>query len=343
LDETSIRKKEHLDLCINEDVGFKTITNGFELYDFIHFAITEVEMNKINFSTKFLKKKINYPFLLSCMTGGTKESENINAELALAAEDLKIPIGVGSQRQALENKRFEESYTIIRKNAPNIPILSNIGAAEVVKYKSTEKFQYLVDLIEADGLVIHVNPLQELIQPEGTPNFKGLLKSISKLVQKISVPIIVKEVGCGISFQAAKKLLDIGVNGIDTAGAGGTSWAGVELMRKKSNEEKYWDWGLPTSYCIKEISKLKKKYKFALIGSGGINSGIDAAKAFALGADLVASARIILIELDKNGIEGVKMLIENWFEDIKKIMFLTGSGNLKLLRKNKLPRKELLY
>jgi isopentenyl-diphosphate delta-isomerase len=343
LDETSIRKKEHLDLCINEDVGFKTITNGFELYDFIHFAITEVEMNKINFSTKFLKKKINYPFLLSCMTGGTKESENINAELALAAEDLKIPIGVGSQRQALENKRFEESYTIIRKNAPNIPILSNIGAAEVVKYKSTEKFQYLVDLIEADGLVIHVNPLQELIQPEGTPNFKGLLKSISMLVQKISVPIIVKEVGCGISFQAAKKLLDIGVNGIDTAGAGGTSWAGVELMRKKSNEEKYWDWGLPTSYCIKEISKLKKKYKFALIGSGGINSGIDAAKAFALGADLVASARIILIELDKNGIEGVKMLIENWFEDIKKIMFLTGSGNLKLLRKNKLPRKELLY
>jgi isopentenyl-diphosphate delta-isomerase len=343
LDETSIRKKEHLDLCINEDVGFKTITNGFELYDFIHFAITEVEMNKINFSTKFLKKKINYPFLLSCMTGGTKESENINAGLALAAEDLKIPIGVGSQRQALENKRFEESYTIIRKNAPNIPILSNIGAAEVVKYKSTEKFQYLVDLIEADGLVIHVNPLQELIQPEGTPNFKGLLKSISKLVQKISVPIIVKEVGCGISFQAAKKLLDIGVNGIDTAGAGGTSWAGVELMRKKSNEEKYWDWGLPTSYCIKEISKLKKKYKFALIGSGGINSGIDAAKAFALGADLVASARIILIELDKNGIEGVKMLIENWFEDIKKIMFLTGSGNLKLLRKNKLPRKELLY
>jgi isopentenyl-diphosphate delta-isomerase len=344
LNETSARKKEHLNLCLNEDVGFKTKTNGFEYYDFLHYAITEVEIEKIAFSTKLLRKKINYPFLISCMTGGTTEAENINAQLSLAAESLKVPIGVGSQRQAMEDKSFRNTYKIIRKNAPSVPVLGNIGAAEVVKYKSMDKFQGLVDLIEADALVIHVNPLQELIQKEGNPNFKGLLKNISKLVKKINTPIIVKEVGSGLSFGAAKKLLDTGVKGIDVAGAGGTSWAGVEILRKKTIDENYfWDWGLPTSYCIKEISKLKKDYKFTLIGSGGINSSIDAAKAFALGSDLVASARSVLKELNVNGIKGVNKLIDNWFEDIKKIMFLTGSKNLNQLKVNKLIRKELIH
>jgi isopentenyl-diphosphate delta-isomerase len=344
LNETSARKKEHLNLCINEDVGFRTKTNGFEYYDFIHYAITEVDIRKIDFSKKLFKKKINYPFLISCMTGGTTEAENINAQLALAAEGIKIPIGVGSQRQVLEDKNFKESYKVIRNNAPSVPVLGNIGVAEIIKIKSSDKFQELIDLIEADALVIHTNPLQELIQPEGNPVFKGLLKNISKLVEKVDVPVIVKEVGAGISFRAAKKLLDVGVKGIDVAGAGGTSWAGVELLRKKSSDDNYlWDWGLPTSFCIKEVSKLKKKYKFMLVGSGGINSSINAAKALALGADLVASARTILKELDKNGIEGVKKLIENWFEDVKKIMFLTGSNNLNQLKRNKLIRKELIY
>lgn len=344
MNETSARKKEHLNLCINEDVGFRTKTNGFEYYDFIHYAITEVDIQKIDFSKKLFKKKINYPFLISCMTGGTTEAENINAQLALAAEEIRIPIGVGSQRQVLENKNFKESYKVIRNNAPSVPVLGNIGAAEVVKIKSSDKFRELIDLVEADALVIHANPLQELIQPEGNPVFKGLLKNISKLVLKVGVPIIVKEVGAGISFRAAKKLLDVGVKGIDVAGAGGTSWAGVELLRKKSTDDNYlWDWGLPTSFCLKEISKLKKKYKFMLVGSGGINSSINAAKALALGADLVASARTVLKELDKNGIEGVKKLIENWFEDVKKIMFLTGSSNLNQLKRNTLIRKELIY
>ena len=182
------------------------------------------------------------------------------------------------------------------------------------------------------------------MQPEGEPNFKGLLKRINKLVQQISIPVIVKEVGAGISPNAAKKLLETGVEGIDVAGAGGTSWAGVEILRNNSEDENvFWDWGLPTSFCIKEIFKLKNKYDFTLIGSGGINSGIEAAKAFALGADLVASARIILKELDLNGSEGVKNLITNWFEDIKRIMFLTGSESIKDLGKDKLIRKELLY
>jgi isopentenyl-diphosphate Delta-isomerase len=350
-DQISERKKDHLRLSLKENVAFKTKTTGFEYYDFIHNAITEVELEKITFETKFFKKRINYPFIISCMTGGTEESENINAQLATAAEELKIPIGVGSQRQALENIQFRNTFKIIRQNAKSIPVLGNLGAAELVKLKSFESINVLIDIVQADAFVIHCNPLQELLQPEGTPRFKGLLKGLKKLVNEIEVPVIVKEVGAGISGRTAKILVESGVKGIDVAGAGGTSWAGIELLRNKSfhkieqsaDNDYFWDWGLPTSYCIREISELKKNFKFTLIGSGGINSAVDAAKAFALGADFIASARILLKELDATGIAGVNKLVTSWFETIRKIMFLTGSKSLKDLRKNKLIRKEILY
>ena len=344
IDPTSKRKKEHLELSLTADVAFKNKSNGFEYYEFIHDATTEVELDKIYFKTKFFKKKINYPFIISCMTGGTEEAENINAQLAIVAEELKIPIGVGSQRQAIENKNFRNTYDIIRKNAKTVPVLGNLGAAELVKLKSFTSVKMMVDLIKADAFVIHLNPLQELLQPEGTPCFSGLLKSLKRLVEEIDIPVIVKEIGAGISGKASKALLETGVKGIDVAGAGGTSWAAIEMLRNKSMTNDYfWDWGLPTSFCLKENLKLKKKYKFLLIGSGGINSAIDAAKAFALGADYVASARTILKELNSTGSEGVTNMITNWFETIKKIMFLTGSKSLKDLRKNKLLRRELIY
>jgi len=344
IDKTSLRKKEHLELSLKADVSFKSKTNGFDHYEFIHDAATEVELDKISFETKFFKKKINYPFIISCMTGGTEEAENINAHLAIAAEELIIPIGVGSQRQALENKNYKNSYNIIRKNAKSVPVFGNLGAAELVQIKSSDPIKMLIDLIEADAFVIHLNPLQELLQPEGNPDFKGLLKSLKRLVKEIEIPVIIKEIGMGISKDVAKQMLEVGVKGIDVAGAGGTSWAAIEMLRNKSTTNDYfWDWGLPTSFCLREDSKLKKKYKFILIGSGGINLAVDAAKAFALGADYVASARTILKELDTSGVDGVKNLITGWFETIRKIMFLTGSKSLKELRKNKILRKELIY
>jgi isopentenyl-diphosphate delta-isomerase len=340
----SKRKKEHLELCLTDDVAFKNKTNGFEKYDFLHNAITEVDITKINFKTKFLKKKINYPFLISCMTGGVDVAESINTRLSVAANELNIVLGIGSQRQALENKSFHQTYKVIRKNAPSIPILGNIGVAQIAEMKSFETVQYLADLVEADGMVIHINPAQELMQPEGDLLQKGLLKNIKKLVKYLDVPVLVKEVGSGISREAAEKLLDCGVTGIDVAGAGGTSWAGVEILRNNgSDTNEFWDWGLPTSYCIKEIHRLKKKYKFTLIGSGGINSGVEAAKAFALGADMAASARIILQELNKDGADGVIKLISSWFDVVRKIMYLTGSFSLAELRKNKLAEKEKLF
>ncbi len=343
-ESTSLRKKEHIELCLTNEVAFKNKTNGFENYEFLHYPITEVDISKINFQTGFLKKKIAYPFLISCMTGGSAESENINERLAIAANQLNIALGIGSQRQALENAEYHRTYKIIRQYAPAIPVLGNLGASQIVLMKSFKPVQYLVDLVEADAMAIHINPLQELLQRHGQPFFKGFLKKLEKLVNVLDVPVIIKEVGAGISGSAAVKLLRTGVSGIDVAGAGGTSWAGVELLRNKLNgDTEFWDWGLPTSYCIKEISSLKKRFNFFLIGSGGISNGTDLAKAFALGADIGASARIILQTLEKSEADGVCGLISNWFETVKKIMFLTGSQNLKDFRKKKLVRKEKLY
>ncbi|HEY6906317.1 MAG TPA: type 2 isopentenyl-diphosphate Delta-isomerase [Ignavibacteriaceae bacterium] len=343
-DSTSIRKKEHIELSLRDDVSFKNKTNGFEYYEFEHYAITEVDISKLNLSSVFLGKRIEYPFLISCMTGGTSESENINARLSQVAGRLNIPLGVGSQRQALEDKNYHHTYKAIRKNAPSIPVLGNIGAAQVVRMSSFDPVKYLADLVEADAMVVHINPLQELIQKGGEPVFTGLLKRIKKLVKEIKIPVIVKEVGAGISGKAAKKLLECGVRGIDVAGAGGTSWAGIEILRNKDGKlDEFWDWGLPTSYCIKEVHRLKKEYDFILIGSGGINSAAEAAKALALGSDIVASARIILQTLNKSGEEGVEHLIKDWFGYVKNVMYLTGSSSLKELRKNKIISRGSLY
>lgn len=328
-DNTSIRKREHLELCLTDDVAFKSKTTGFERYEFDHYAITEVDISKINFTSTFFNKKIKFPFLISCMTGGVKEAGDINSRLSIAANELNIPMGVGSQRQALENDKYIDTYKVIRKNAPKIPILGNLGAAQLVKIKPIDKILTLVDMIEADAMVIHINPLQELLQEEGDANFSGLLSRLEKVVKILKVPVIVKEVGSGISRKTAQKILETGVRGIDVAGAGGTSWPGVELLRTNNTKDlEFWDWGLPTAYCIKTLVSIKDYHEFLLIGSGGINSAFEAAKAFALGADVVASARIILQTLEKDGIDGVVRLVEDWFETIKKIMYLTGSANM---------------
>ncbi len=343
INEISQRKNEHLKLCLTDKVSFKDKSNGFENYEFKHYAITEVKRDSISFESDFLGKKVSYPFIISCMTGGTEKSEEINSRLSIAAHKLNIPLGVGSQRIALKSLESKNTYKVIRKNAPNIPILGNIGASELAKKENLNKIQSLVDMIGADAMVVHLNPLQELLQGEGNPEFTGFLKYMEKLIKKISVPVIVKEVGAGISKEAALKLLEIGVRGIDVAGAGGTSWAGVEILRNKGDQKSlFWDWGLPTSYCLRKISKLKKKYNFILIGSGGISNAFDSAKAFALGADFTASARTILMRLNKDDIDGVIKLVTEWFDILSKILFLTGSGSIMELGKGKLIRKDKL-
>jgi isopentenyl-diphosphate Delta-isomerase len=341
--KTVQRKKDHIDLCMTDDVAFKDKTNGFENYEFEHYAITEVQPDKIDLSTKFFSKKINMPFLISCMTGGSSESEKINEKLAVVAKELNIPIGVGSQRQALENKDHYSSYKVVRKNAGNVPVLGNIGAAQIAKSKKViDEIKLLIDLIEADAMFIHLNPLQELLQKEGEPDFWGLMKNIEKLTSKINIPFMVKEVGSGISTATAKKLLDAGIKGIDVTGAGGTSWAAVELTRN-NNFSEFRDWGMPTSYCIRTVNQLRKNYDFILISSGGISNGEEIAKSLALGADLAASARPILQEVIKNDVKGVVDLINSWFITVKNIMYLTGCQKIKNLQKVNLIRKLEMY
>ncbi len=341
--ETSNRKDDHLHLVMNEKVDFVNKTTGFERYDFIHYAVTDVDINKIDLSVEFFGKKINFPFMISSMTGGTDKATGINAELASVANDLNIPIGIGSQRQALENSDFHNSYKVIRKNAADVPVLANIGASEISNEFNSSDIEKIIDLVEADGLIIHLNPLQELMQKEGKPDFTNFLGNLKKLIDIIDIPVIVKEVGAGIGKKAARELLERGVKGIDVAGAGGTSWAAIEILRNGKSKSEFWDWGLPTSYCIRKVRKLKSDYDFILIASGGINNGTDIAKALALGADFTASAKILLQTLINNGAESVKNLISGWFEIVKQIMFLTGAHTLDEFNKSKLILKKELF
>lgn len=340
----SQRKTEHIKLCLSDEIAYKEKTNGFENYEFPHCASTEVNPKEIDTSVNFFSKKISFPFLISCMTGGAKESERINEQLAIVAKEFNIPIGVGSQRQALSNDIFLNSYKVIRENAGDVPVLGNIGAAQVAKSKNpVNDIQKLIDMISADAMVIHLNPLQEILQKEGEPDFIGLQKNVEKICKKISVPIIIKEVGSGISADVAKRFLNLGVKGIDVAGSGGTSWAKVEMKRYSGGDDYFSEWGLPTSYCVRTNYKLKKKHDFLLIASGGINHFADIAKALVLGADIAAAARIVLIELINSGLENLILMLNLWFENIKKIMYLSGCSNLSEFHKIKLIKKDKLF
>jgi len=342
IQEIENRKKEHLELCGTDAVAFKTKTAGFDRYDFIHRATTEADINKISFASTFFKKKINYPFIISCMTGGTDAANNINAQLAETARTLNIPLGVGSLRFALDTKRHDAALKNIRKTAGTVPLLANIGGAQIIEMiKNFDELKRIAGVLESDAFIVHLNPLQELLQRDGQPDMRGLIKAIGRFVKEIKIPVIVKEVGSGISKKDAEKLLDAGVKGIDVAGAGGTSWGGVEILRNGDGiNAEFWDWGMPTTYCIREIAKLKKNRKFILIGSGGVNSAFDAAKALALGADHVASARILLQVLQTKGIDGTISFIKEWFDIIKKIMYLTGCDSLDKFNAHVLIKKE---
>ncbi|VAX26289.1 Isopentenyl-diphosphate delta-isomerase, FMN-dependent [hydrothermal vent metagenome] len=341
--QISKRKAEHIDLCLNEDVVFNK-SNGLEQFDFVHDALTEVLIDEINFETRFLGKIISYPFMISSMTGGTGKAKSLNENLAIAANEFNIPIGVGSQRPLLESLEQSDTFKIIREKAPNVPILSNIGAAQIVQLTDVKSLLKIIEAISADGLIIHLNPLQELLQREGEINFKGLLNKIKEVQKQLEIPLIIKEVGSGINQNTARKLLDIGVDVIDVAGSGGTSWAAVELLRNPKPENDYFsEWGLRTSFCVRGIAELKDEYDFTLISSGGIDDFVDAAKSLAIGADMFASARIILKTVEHSGVEGVIKLIEDWFNGIRKIMFLTGSKNILELQQNKIFRKKELF
>jgi isopentenyl-diphosphate Delta-isomerase len=340
---TPSRKKEHIDIALGRDVGFRHKTTGLEQWEFIHCAMPEVNFSEIDTSTTFLNHHLALPFMISCMTGGYAEAIRINRNLAEVCEEIGIAMGVGSQRQALENSTYHRTFSVVRDAAPSIPVVGNIGAPEVASMTSAEPVKRLVDLIRADAFTIHLNPLQEFLQPEGNTNFKGVLNGIALLVRELPIPVIVKEIGAGISAEVAGRLLDIGVQYIDVAGAGGTSWAGVEILRRKEKAfaDQFWDWGIPTATALSGVAGLRKsRPNFKIIASGGIGTGLEAAKCLALGADLVASARPMLKALHDSGKKGLKRAIAQLTVELRGAMFLSGSPNIQSLRCAKLVRTQ---
>lgn len=346
--QTSSRKEDHVRICTEQDVRFRMKTAGFECYDFDYCALPELDFDAINTSAEFFGKHLRLPLVISSMTGGYSGAVEINAALARTCQRWGLALGVGSMRQALESNRYLESFTIARREAPDVPLIANIGATQLVQGVSAADVERLVQLIAADAVAVHLNPLQELLQPEGTPRFRGVLAAIEELVHALPVPIIVKEVGAGISRRVAERLLAVGVHGIDVAGAGGTSWAGVELLRATEEGREHplamlWECGIPTADCIREVATLRAQWSFTLIGSGGITSGFDAAKAIALGADLIGVARPILQTLQQGGEPALDQYLQRWELQLRASMFLTGSGTISMLQRTPLRRVEPLF
>jgi isopentenyl-diphosphate delta-isomerase len=334
---TVSRKKEHVELTLSRNVGFRAKGNGLGQLEFIHNALPELDLAHIDISTEFLGRKVSFPFMISSMTGGYREALQINRRLAEVCEEFGIAIGVGSQRQALEDTRFHRTFSIVREVAPSVPVVGNIGAAEVASLTTCDGMKNLAALVKADGFAVHLNPLQEFLQPEGNPRFRGVLDGIRLLVRELPIPVIVKEVGAGLSAGVIGRLLEAGVRHIDVAGAGGTSWAGVEILRRRSEKERalpFWDWGIPTATAVREAAALKgRPHSFVLIASGGIASGLEAAKCIALGADMTASARPMLRALASGGPRGLRSILESWIFQLRGAMFLTGSRTVRDLQR----------
>jgi isopentenyl-diphosphate Delta-isomerase len=337
------RKQGHVELCVQRDVSFHSRRTGFSDLHFKHNALPELDFAEVDTATSWLGKPLSAPLIISSMTGGYPDAEQINHDLARGAQQYGLAMGVGSARQALQNAEQHRSFSIVRRVAPSIPIFTNIGGHEVARMHAEDKIgelRRIIDLIEADAIAIHLNPLQELMQPEGSTDFRGVLSGIEEVVRSLGVPVIVKEVGAGISAEVAKKLLDVGVSVIDVAGAGGTSWAGVEILRHDETEqaslEPFWDWGIPTVQAVLDVASLHYGHDFTLIASGGITTGVDIAKSIALGANLAAMARPLIKSLIDGGPKALHKHIESTLFQLRGAMFLTGSLTLQDLAKQDL-------
>lgn len=334
--ETSSRKSDHIQINLNQDVR-SGISTGLERYRFVHRALPELNLGDVNTTLNLLDRDLSSPILISSMTGGTDQAANINRVLAEAAQTTGVAMGVGSQRVAIENPELAYSFKI-RKIAPAILLLANLGAVQLNYGYDVSHCQQAVDMIEADALVLHFNALQEAVQPEGDTRFAGLITKIESICRDLEVPVIAKEVGWGFSKEDVRLLISAGIAGFDVAGAGGTSWSQVEMYRTKSDSEaqiaaSFLDWGLPTVDVINNVSEIAPET--IMIASGGLRTGVDIAKCLALGAQLGGMASPFL----KAAVESLETTIQT-INDIHRVikicMFATGSANLAELNRSKL-------
>lgn len=330
--QISSRKADHIRINIEEDVR-SSISTGLEKYRFVHEALPEIDLDQVDLCQSLFGKQVRAPLLISSMTGGTEEAGRINRILSEAAEQAGIVMGVGSQRAAIEHPETAGTFRI-RQYAPNIVLLANIGAVQLNYQYSVDHCRRAVEMIEADALILHLNALQEAVQPEGDTQFAGLIHRIEQVCREIEVPVIAKEVGWGISRKAARMLADAGVAAIDVAGAGGTSWSQVEKYRVQDESlarvaAAFRGWGIPTSESLKMVREVVPEV--LLFASGGLRSGVDIAKCIALGACLGGMASPFLKAADRS-LEETERTINEIIRELRICMFVSGAADLKQLQ-----------
>lgn len=336
---TAVRKDDHIRINLEEEVGFQDLTTGLERFHFVHQALPEVDLAEIDTAVTIFGKKLAAPILVSSMTGGTEQAGLLNQRLAEAVEAQGLAMGVGSQRAALEDKNAV-SFFSVRAYAPSALLFANLGAVQLNYGYSVDHCRRAVDMVEADALILHLNALQEALQPEGDTRWRGLLSRIREVCAEIGVPVIAKEVGWGISRQAAERLIEAGVSAIDVAGAGGTSWSEVEKHRAKSERQRrlaaaFREWGIPTTTSLAYVRDARvnqERPDLPIFASGGVRSGQDIAKAVALGAELVGLAAPFL----KRANESTESVVEEMSlvtAELRTAMFATGCKNIESLRR----------
>jgi isopentenyl-diphosphate delta-isomerase len=338
LTTTQKRKKEHLEICLDTEAVTGPLGTGLDRYRFVHNALPELDLDEIDLSVTFLGKRLNAPILISSMTGGFALARKINRNLATAAQHLGLAMGVGSQRVALEEPSVAASFQV-RDVAPDILLFGNLGAVQLNYGYTIEHCRRAVEMIGADGLILHLNVLQEAAQPEGNRNFKGLTSKIAEVCRLAEFPVLAKEIGSGISAEVATRLRDAGVRAIDVAGRGGTSWYTVEARRASGGAEAkstFSAWGIPTDEALIQVREAIPD--IPLVASGGIRSGLDMAKCLALGADVAALGQPLLasaLESADNVIEFLAGIIH----EIKVAMLCTGAHDFAALKKTPLIRE----
>lgn len=331
------RKSEHIRINLEEDVGFEHLSTGFERYQLVHQALPGIDLQAVDTSIQLLGKRLEAPLLISAMTGGTPEAEAVNRRLAEAAQEAGIGMGVGSQRAAIEDPSLSDTYRV-RHAGPDILLFANLGAVQLNYGYGLQECHRAVEMIDADALVLHVNALQEALQPEGDTRFSNLLSRIEDVCRALEVPVVVKEVGWGMSEEVARQLADAGVAALDVAGAGGSSWSQVEMHRAATDLQRrvaagFSDWGIPTAESLRMARRGAPG--LPVLASGGIRDGIQMAKAMALGAAACGVAGPFL----KAASESTSAVLDYCHvlvEQLRVAMFASGARDVAALQKAQL-------
>jgi len=330
--DISSRKADHLDLCATGDVGFKATTTLFECVRLVHDALPELSVDEVDPSVRVAGKRLRAPIVIAGMTGGTDRAREINRQLASIAEERGYGFGLGSQRAILKKPETRASYEV-RDVAPSALVLGNIGGVQAAAM-TTDAVRALAEAVGADALCIHLNPAQEIVQAEGDRDFRGVLDAIGRLCRELPIPVVAKETGCGLSRSAARRLASVGVRHVDVSGAGGTSWVAVEAERALGGQralgDRFREWGVPTAASVALVAPCDFQ---TVIATGGMTSGLDVARAIALGATAGGLARPVLQAFERGGREGAEAFLSQVEAEVRTAMLLTGSRTVEDLRR----------